>query len=267
MVAESAGRREKPAGSGFHHLDHGWHCDRLEEEIDRFADAYQGMAGTAPVPSCPGWTADDLAGHLGMVHRWAEHLVRVRAPARISRSQMELDKGPPTPEWIRQGGDRLLRTLRSVDPGDEMWAWGHDQHVRFWSRRQLHETLVHRVDLELASGLSPVVEPEVAVDGVDELLVNLASIASLAPDVSELRGSGQRLRFQAGDRSGWTVSLEEHGFGVSEHGAAPDAELLAAEPGPLLLVLYRRLPRQAEGVTARGDVQLVDFWLEHSALQ
>jgi hypothetical protein len=26
-----------------------------------------------------------------------------------------------------------------------MWAWGPDKHARFWSRRMLHETAVHRV--------------------------------------------------------------------------------------------------------------------------
>jgi uncharacterized protein (TIGR03083 family) len=254
------------SGAGAHRNDHAWHCSWLEGEITRFADAYQAIDGGTPVPSCPGWSADALASHLGMVHRWAEHLVRVRAPARISASQMNLDKGPPTPEWIREGGNRLVRTLHSVDPAEEMWSWGPDQHARFWSRRQLHETLVHRVDLELASDRSSEIDAEVAIDAVDELLGNLASAAAFSPAVAELRGAGQRLRLQAGDRAGWTVILDERGFHVTEHGPAPDAEL-AAEPAPLLLVLYRRWPRRSAGVIARGDVGLVDFWLRHSALR
>lgn len=254
------------SGAGVQRSDHAWHCSWLEEEITRFADAYEAIDGEAPVPSCPGWSAEALASHLGMVHRWAEHLVRVRARARISAKQMSLDKGPPTAEWIREGGSRLVRTLRSVDPAEEMWAWGPDQHARFWSRRQLHETLVHRVDLELAGGRPSVIDAEVAIDGVDELLGNLASAAAFSPGVAELRGAGQRLRLQAGDRAGWTVVLDESGFHVAEHGPVPDAEL-AAEPGPLLLVLYRRWPRGTAGVIVRGDVGLVDFWLQHSALR
>ena len=30
-----------------------------------------------------------------------------------------------------------------------MWAWGPDKHARFWPRRLLHETAVHRGDAYL----------------------------------------------------------------------------------------------------------------------
>lgn len=248
-----------------HRYDHLWHCDELGPEVDRFALRYEEAGGDREIPSCPGWTADDLAGHLGLIHRWAEHLVRVLAPSRISARTMGLDTGPPTPQWIRAGGEQLVRTLRGAGPEEPMWAWGADQHVRFWSRRQLHETLVHRLDLDLAVGRAPEVEAPVAIDAVDELLGNLSAAAAFSPDVTELRGSGT-LRFQASDQAGWSVTLKPDGFDVSPHSPFADVEV-ESTPTLLLLVLYRRCPRRTPGVAVRGDTSLLDFWLDHSALQ
>jgi uncharacterized protein (TIGR03083 family) len=171
-------------------MDHREHCAALEEEIDRFADVLAVASPEAPVPGCPDWSVADLALHLGSVHRWAEHLVRVAAPAYKSPDSMNLNRGPVNSDWIRSGGSQLLRTLRTGDPDQSMWAWGPDQHLRWWSRRQLHETLLHRMDVDLAGGHSPTCAPEIAVDAIDEFLVNLKSAAVFSPKVRELRGSG-----------------------------------------------------------------------------
>jgi len=96
-----------------------------------------------------------------------------------------------------------------------MWAWGADQRVRFWSRRQLHETLVHRIDVELALGLVPAASPAVAADAIDEFLVNLSGAAYFSSRVKDLRGDGERLSFQATDQGReWSVSLLPEGFEV-----------------------------------------------------
>ncbi|MFJ6752135.1 maleylpyruvate isomerase N-terminal domain-containing protein [Streptomyces sp. NPDC091266] len=49
-------------------------------------------------------------------------------------------------------------TFRAVDPDAPMWAWGADQHARFWVRRMLFETLVHRTGAETAVGIRPTVD-------------------------------------------------------------------------------------------------------------
>lgn len=174
-------------------MDHQERCTLLEDEVARLAGAMAAVGLATPVPSCPGWTVADLGLHLGTVHRWAEGLVRTRAQRRIGSSGDVLDEGPPGPEWIREGGAALLATLRAADPDAPMWAWGPDRHVRFWSRRMLHETLVHRMDVELAGGCEPRVASPVAADAIDELLVNLPSAAHFSPGVRDLRGDGQRL--------------------------------------------------------------------------
>ncbi len=248
-------------------MDHATHCDALAEEVERFAAAYGAVPGDTPVPSCPGWTADDLAEHLGHVHRWAEHLVRVQAPERISPRDMGFDRGPANPAWIRAGGADLVATLRAGDPDAPMWAWGADQHLRFWSRRQLHETLVHRMDAELAGGAVSGADPAVAADAVDEFLGNLAAAGRFSPRVAELHGQGT-LRFAATDAAAsWTVTLRPDGFEVAAGGDGAPAAALSAPAATLLLVLYRRTPLADSGATVEGRAELVDFWLSHSALE
>ena len=115
--------------------------------------------------------------------------------ARIPSSEMALDKGPVNGEWIRRGGVALVATLRATNPATSMWAWGSDQHVRFWSRRQLHETLVHRFDLELSQGERPSAPAHLAADTIDEFLDNLAAAEYFSPAVARLRGNGESILF------------------------------------------------------------------------
>ena len=248
-------------------MDHLEHCELLQGEVERFAALVDTAPPSLAVPSCPGWTVEDLGRHLGTVHRWAEHLVRVQAAARIPSSEMGLDEGPVDGEWLRRGGTDLLRTLRAADPDVAMWAWGSDQHVRFWSRRQLHETLVHRLDLELARGLQPLVPGYVAADTIDEFLSNLAAAAYFSPKVVLLRGNGESIAFRASDTGqAWTVALRPDRFDVGA-GEQPAAATFSGPAAALSLVLYRRTLLAASGLEVEGRRDLIDFWIENSALE
>jgi len=248
-------------------MDHLEHCDLLEGEVERFAALMETAAPSMSVPCCPGWAVHDLALHLGTVHRWAEQLVRVRATARVPSSEMGLDEGPVDGDWVRRGGEALLRTLRAADPAASMWAWGADQHVRFWSRRQLHETLVHRFDLELAEGRSPSAPAHLAADTIDEFLSNLAAAAYFSPKVVLLRGNGESIAFRASDTGqAWTVALRPDRFDVGA-GEQPAAATLSGPAAALSLVLYRRTLLAASGLEVEGRRDLIDFWIENSALE
>jgi len=251
-------------------MDHLAACDALDNEIERFANLLSDAPMHSAIPACPGWSVGDLALHLGTVHRWAEHLVRVRAPARIPSAEMNLNTGPADEKWIRTGGAALVSTLRTTDPATAMWAWGVDQRAAFWSRRQLHETFVHRTDLEQALGIDPTVETATAEDAVDEFLVNLATAAYFSPKVKQLRGDGQRLAFVASDADrSWTILLSPDGFTVGHvrEQSEPVAVSLIGPALPLLLVLYRRRTPAEAGVAIEGNHELADFWLAHSALE
>lgn len=148
-----------------------------------------------------------------------------------------------------------------------MWVWGADGHARFWVRRMLFETLVHRVDAERALGLPSVIDPALARDGVDEFLVNLPFATPFAPGVAKLRGTGQAVRFRCTDTDGsWLVRLRPDGFGLVAEEAAGDADAtVLASAADLLLVLYGRTDRTAAGVETGGDAELLDLWFAHSA--
>jgi uncharacterized protein (TIGR03083 family) len=246
-------------------VDHLECCTALENEVARFANVMSTMSRDEEVASCPGWNVVDLAEHLSMVHRWAEELVRRRSPQRISRMASVENRDDVSPKWIEEGGRRLVATLRDADPNDEMWAWGRDQHVQFWSRRQLHETLVHRMDLELAAQLVPTSEPAIALDAIDEYLSNIEKVATNSPDLSQLRGNGETLLFRPHDSPvKWSITFDGEGFRVSRDETHFDAEL-AGSPVDLLLAILRRRGVDEGEVAVKGDRTLVDFWLAHSA--
>jgi uncharacterized protein (TIGR03083 family) len=245
-------------------MNHAEHCDALALEVERFAVAMSLMSGDTVVATCPGWTVDDVAVHLGVIHRWAEELVRTRSTVRIPRATPSLDEVSVSPEWIRQGGRQLVETLRKADPDGEMWAWGLDQHVRFWSRRQVHETLVHRMDVELAGGVEPTADSALASDAIDEFLSNLQKVANSSAETS-LRGSGERLVFRASDLSSvWSITLREDGFDLIP--AMGDYDVLVEGSSlELLLVVVRRRSIQDAALRITGDRNVVDFWLANSA--
>ena len=253
-------------------MDYATHCEELTREGERFVGrARQAEITnqiTAPVASCPGWRVSDLMTHLGSVHRWAEHLVRVRATMRISTRDMGLSRGPVDHHWLAEGVGQLVTTLRASDPDAEMWSWGVDQHVRFWARRQLHETLVHRLDLEGAMGLASEVDPEVGADAIDEFLVNLPAAASFSPDVRNLVGMGEVLVFATSEGRRWRRRLVTGGFvEVSEGEEAPATATLRARTAELLMVVTRRRALEDSTCEVEGRRDLIEHWLANSALQ
>ncbi|HEX7096163.1 MAG TPA: maleylpyruvate isomerase family mycothiol-dependent enzyme [Acidimicrobiales bacterium] len=250
-------------------MDHREACDRLPSVIDRFAGVLAGADPTAEVPTCPGWSVAKLAKHVGITHRWASTVVRTRATERIDIRS--IDAGVPSdprdlPAWIRAGGEELVATLRDAPPGDATWAWGADQHVRFWSRRMLHEGTVHTADLELACGQQPsAIPPEQAVDAIDELLENLPHAAAFAPAIATLRGDGESLHLHATDVDGeWMIELHPDGFRW-DHAHGKGTVAVRGRAGDVVLLLYNRLPASDERFTCFGEVALLERWVSASA--
>jgi uncharacterized protein (TIGR03083 family) len=242
----------------------------LDAEVERLATLAAGAPMDAPVPSCPDWSLRDLVSHIGGVHRWAARHVQEYSPVRIPSSTM--DFGEPAsddgyPDWLRAGGVILAETFAAADLDRPMWAWGLDQHARFWPRRMLHETTVHRVDAELALGLEPVVDAAVAADGIEELLDNIPCAASFAPNVEKLRGEGETLVFTSDDAA-WTIRLEVDGFRWSRGvpAALADVQVRAPAAGDLLLFLYGRRHADESRFSVQGGRDLLARWLANSAL-
>ncbi len=247
------------------------HRTAVAAETARFVAAVKDADLTTAVPSCPGWTLADLIKHTGSVQRWFSVLLRARIqePPRTREVDLQLpDHEAGYPDWLAESATVAADAFAATDPNLPMWAWGADQHARFWARRMLFETLLHRADAELALGLRPVIDRPVAVDGIDEFLVNLPYATFFAPRVADLRGPDRTIRFRTTDGDDtWVVRLRPDGFGLdTAHPteAAADATVQGTA-ADLLLLVYGRLPYAAEGLAHEGDEDLLAHWFANSA--
>ncbi|MFI0975996.1 maleylpyruvate isomerase family mycothiol-dependent enzyme [Streptomyces sp. NPDC021093] len=223
-----------------------------------------------PVPGCPGWTLLDLVRHTGSVQRWFAALLRRGVQTRPESREVELrlpEHEEGYPDWLARSADEAAGAFAAVDPDAPMWVWGADGHARFWIRRMLFETLVHRADAELALGRRPVIDPALATDGVDEFLVNLPFATPFAPGTAQLRGTGETLRFRTTDTGAdWLVRLRPDGFGIEQQRPAQDSADATVEgaAADLLLLVYGRVRHDTDAFVTSGDEELLRRWFAHS---
>ncbi|MBO0654274.1 maleylpyruvate isomerase family mycothiol-dependent enzyme [Streptomyces triculaminicus] len=255
------------------------HASAVATETAAFVALVKGADLSTPVPSCPDWTLADLTRHVGSVHRWFAALLRQRVQQAPTSRDMDLrlpERSEDYPDWLAESAAEAAEVFAAMDPDAPMWAWGVDQHARFWVRRMLCETLVHRADAEHALGLTPHIDRELAVDGVDEFLTNLPFATPFAPRTAELRAPDRTIRFSCtdadesgeGDGGGdWLIRLRPDGFGPVPADAAPrtaDATVRGTA-ADLLLLLYGRLDRDSDAFELLGDRDLLAHWFAHSA--
>lgn len=211
--------------------------------------------------TCPGWTLDKLASHMGRVWTWAAAILESRAEAAPARDQLPArHQGQTGAAWLEESWQRLAEALEEVSPEDRCWNFvaGGLGPATFWHRRQAHETLVHRTDAELALG-APVgqAEPELAADGVEEWL-ELSRHRLVGWDEIDLGGGPLTVHFHATDIDGaeWTVD--------SGHASYARAHLKAdvAVRGPAWSIFrwcWGRLPDE-EGLEIFGDHDALEAW-------
>ncbi|MFE5003841.1 maleylpyruvate isomerase family mycothiol-dependent enzyme [Streptomyces sp. NPDC056696] len=247
------------------------HRTQVAVETARLVAAVRDADLTTPVPSCPGWTLTDLVKHTGSVQRWFSTLQRaaIQEPPQSRTVDLHLpDRHDEYPDWLTESATVAAGAFAATDPRLPMWAWGADQHARFWARRMLFETLLHRADAELTLGLQPAIDRAVAVDGIDEFLVNLPFAAFFAPKVANLRAPDRAIRFLATDGDGdWLVRLRPDSFGLAT--ASADAHTADATirgtARDLLLLVYGRLHHDSTALPHEGDDDLLTHWFANSA--
>ncbi|MFI7413067.1 maleylpyruvate isomerase family mycothiol-dependent enzyme [Streptomyces sp. NPDC049627] len=247
------------------------HRTAVAAETARFVAAVRGADLSTAVPSCPGWTLADLVKHTGSVQRWFSAMLRARIQEPPRKREVDLrlpEREDGYPDWLAESATVAADAFAATDPNLPMWAWGADRHARFWARRMLFETLLHRVDAELALGLRPAIDRPAAVDGIDEFLVNLPFAALFAPKVANLRGPDRTISFRTTDGDeAWLVRLRPDGFGLdTAHPAADTADAtVRGTAAQLLLLVYGRLSYEAEAFAHDGDEQLLANWFANSA--
>ncbi|MYX12170.1 maleylpyruvate isomerase family mycothiol-dependent enzyme [Streptomyces sp. SID8374] len=254
------------------------HIASLSEEGRLLAAAAEQAGPGASVPTCPGWQIRHLLRHTGMVHRWAaDFITEGHTTPRPDGGEPDLD-GAELLDWFRAGHRHLVRSLEAAPADLECWTFlPAPSPLAFWSRRQLNETTVHRVDAESAlGGPLTTVDADRAADGIDELLSGFH-----ARPKSRVRSSTPRtLRVRAVDTDAvWTVRISEEppqavrtsvgaeaedgGPGPDGGGGRADCELSGTAEG-LYLTLWNRLPLTA--VTLRGDRSVARLWTDNSAV-
>ncbi|HVE98497.1 MAG TPA: maleylpyruvate isomerase family mycothiol-dependent enzyme [Mycobacteriales bacterium] len=203
----------------------------------------------APVPSCPGWTARDVVTHTAEVY---EHKL-----ACVALAGEKPDPWPPEwpadrdpLEWFDDAHTRVVAMLRETDPAAPSWTWWPaDQTAGFWVRRMAQETAMHRVDTELASGASTPIDAELAVDGIDEVLMLMFAGDWTGDEEPELTGTVA----VAAPARRWTIRMSPDLVDVEEAEQEVEATV-AGEPSPLLLWLYGRAPIDVVSVYGSADV-------------
>ena len=211
---------------------------------------------TAAVPSCPGWTVADLVRHTAVVYlHKAETMRRGEWP-----SPWPPDLGGEEPvAALDRGFAALTAELAARKPDESAVTWfAPDQTVGFWARRMAQETVIHRVDAELALGESLAAIPDdLALDGVDEVLVRFLAYGSRqwTEDFGEhLAGCDGRAVLVTAGGSRWHVRLTPSGVDVAV-GSGPAAASVSGEAADVLLWLWRRVDDDAVGLD--GDPTLI----------
>ena len=126
---------------------------------------------TPQVPSCPEWQVGDLVAHLGAVQRFhALHVVRGVTDQPTEHATIP-DDDDHLLEWFDEGTQLLLDALRRTPDDTPAWNWSSGPQVAaFWPRRMALEAAVHRWDAQSATGTPTPQDPELAADGIDEVL-------------------------------------------------------------------------------------------------
>ncbi|MFE6861024.1 maleylpyruvate isomerase family mycothiol-dependent enzyme [Nocardia sp. NPDC057668] len=203
----------------------------------------------AAAPSCPGWTAADVAGHVAQVY---EHKVLCMTlghePPAEERKPLPTP-GPALWAFFISTRDALLEQLTERGPAQPSFTWfPPDQSVGFWFRRMALETAIHRVDAELATGTNTAIDPDLAVAGIDEMIDFLTYDFGDSPTLTA--GANRTVRLQTHTRR-WALTLRANGVDRAHEDTPPDAQITAT-PEDLLLHLWNRDPGNAP-VTEWGD--------------
>lgn len=211
-----------------------------------------------PVPTCPGWTLLQLFRHVGRGHRWAATIARTGAFV----DPREVPGGRPDGDlagWLRQSAQEVLDAVAEVGADTPVWTFLGPRPAAWWFRRRLHEATVHRADAALALRLPYVLDPALAVDGLDEWL---GLLAHRRPDEGPAAlDPGVTLHLHATDAAGeWLVTGGDPVI-TWEHGHAQATVAVRGRAQDLLLAALRR----TEAAELLGDASVWRSWLARTS--
>jgi uncharacterized protein (TIGR03083 family) len=230
------------------------------EAARRFVAAAAETSPREQVAACPGWSTYDLVVHLGNTHAWAATIVETGQRAAEQNDEPDTRKARAMSSWYAAKAEDLYRVLQASDPTASCWNFtGRDLTPRFWARRQTHETLVHLVDLDQASGRTTDVADRLCTDGIAEVLSVM---------VPRMYQRGRRVELSAplsirttDVPAAWTLLPHGDRPPAIRPGVDPDADLLEGTASALFRLLWRRITPTDPAVSRTGDTARIDAFL------
>jgi hypothetical protein len=226
---------------------------------------------SVPVPTCPGWTMTDLVRHVGEVYLHKTLTMRLGSFPGEQDWPAGLEALPPL-DLLDRTYAGLVTELTTREPDSPAPAWYKPERtVGFWQRRMAQETVIHRLDAELAAqaatgrAVSPVPD-DIAADGVDEVLVRFLGYGSTAWPTEFAALQGPRLEtaggddtvvVQADDATTWTVRPRPDRVDVQAGTGGDVHAVVGAAPAPLLRWLWGRGGEQE--ISVSGDPAWADY--------
>lgn len=203
-----------------------------------------------PISHLRRWKIRDVVAHLGGVHRWATRLVTTRSTDGPSFTKSKLN-GSELCDWFDAGAHELLEALGAADREEACpnFSPGSANTIAWWLRRQMHETAVHRWDIERALDSTTAIDPNVAADGIDEFLDVFVRTRGKQTLIAPLRLSSTH------PPRSWTLTLARKPgrIDVDLDDVVDPSSKLAGLPEDLLLWLWGRLSFEQANLHIAGD--------------
>ncbi|GAA2592342.1 maleylpyruvate isomerase family mycothiol-dependent enzyme [Dactylosporangium fulvum] len=230
------------------------------------ADDYQRLRSvaatdlTAQVPSCPDWTAADLVRHVGAVYLHKATAIR-QGDLPDPWPPAGLESEEPIALLDRAYGELTDQIARHGD-NEPVWTWHEpDQTVRFWIRRMAQETVIHRIDAELALG-APVapIPDDLAADGIDEVLKLFVGYGSHAwrekfeADLTSAKGRTVAVELDGGPA--WLVRTDPDGVTVTGPSSTTSSADATASGYPATVLRWLWARESAPTADAQSPVRV-----------
>lgn len=225
------------------------HLDWFEENV-RWFEALKNSDLAVPVPSCPGWSVENVVNHLA-IGLGLGYPIALSKPPDTAASEAFVGIARPDDDPIGQAAldsfsynmGRCVSVFRATPPDTPCWTYAGPGSAKFWFRRAAIETALHRMDVEdaLASGAQ-----RLADDRAEDALVETLEFA--LPLAADLIGwPDGRIRVESPDLN---LAMD------LGHGARH--AVISGHGLPALLALWGR---SGADVEITGDQALAGEWL------
>lgn len=213
------------------------------------------------VPDCPQWNVGELVLHLGRIHHFFAEMVRSGRDRPFPLSEIAAPTESDLIAWAQQGKESFVIEVTTHGSTDFAWSWTQDKTVAWVLRRLLHETLVHRWDLENAVGNKMPTDAAVASDCIDEFLVSF--VAGRKSDNHLPAGS---VHLHCTDTEGeWLLKFSDQGIELTREHAKGDVAI-RGKAEDLARLLWRRAILNSDEFEVFGNVEVADSFLAYPRL-